>query len=187
MKKNLIKRSVNRKAHSGFTLIEVLIVVLIIGILAAIALPKYQMATLKTRYRNLMVLTKAIASANERYYMATGAYATTFDALDIALPEGGQRGAIGGYNYINYDWGFCILVSGNSASCRSITSLKSAYITYYDKSTTRAGRRVCYALTSDTEDKYNKVCKDLTGRQTPTNTETCTTIAGTYPCRGYLF
>jgi len=172
----------------GFTLIEVLIVVLIIGILAAIALPKYQLATLKSRYSNLMSLTEAIASANERYYMAQGVYATTFEALDIALPEGGQSGNTNGHNYINYDWGFCMLVAQQSASCRSITSLHNAYTIYYNKSSslTYAGKTTCHALTGNTEDKYNKLCQQITGRNTPYN-GSCTVIGGSLSCRGYYF
>lgn len=171
----------------GFTIIELLIVVLIIGILAAIALPQYQMSVLKSRFTNLMTLAKQLADANERYYMAQGAYTMDFDSLDIALPEGGQSGVGGGFYYIDYDWGFCALVSSVSASCRSVTSLKNAYIIYYNKGTQNPGKTICYALTSDTTDKYNKICQDLTGRGTPTSSESCYTPSGNYPCKGYIF
>lgn len=56
----------------GFTLIEVLVVVLIIGILSAIALPQYTKAVAKSRATQGLVMLKSIASAYHTYYMANG-------------------------------------------------------------------------------------------------------------------
>lgn len=71
---------------NGFTLIELLVVVLIIGILAAIALPQYQTAVLKTRTAEMLTNIRAFAEAHMRHKLATGQYPSSFYDLDITMP-----------------------------------------------------------------------------------------------------
>lgn len=77
----------DRQANSAFTLIELLIVVLIIGILSAIALPQYQVAVAKAHLAQAFITARAIKDAEEVYYLANGQYTTHLDelSLDVGL------------------------------------------------------------------------------------------------------
>ncbi len=70
--------------NNGFTLIELMIVVVIIGILAAIAYPSYQEQVRQTRRANAQANLMELASYMERYYTENFTYVGTKGALPFS-------------------------------------------------------------------------------------------------------
>jgi type IV pilus assembly protein PilA len=63
-----------RAIQKGFTLIELMIVVAIIGILAAVALPAYQDYTIRAQVTESLSLASGLKTAVADYFSASGAF-----------------------------------------------------------------------------------------------------------------
>ena len=74
--------------RDGFTLIELMIVVAIIAIILAIAIPSLQQSRKAATEAAIIGTLKAIVTANEQYRMRFGVYANPIDDLAIEfLPQ----------------------------------------------------------------------------------------------------
>ena len=58
--------------QQGFTLIELMIVVAIIGILAAVAIPAYQDYTIRAKISEVMIIASAAKTTTSEFFLSTG-------------------------------------------------------------------------------------------------------------------
>ena len=65
-----------KKVQKGFTLIELMIVVAIVGILAAVALPAYQNYTKKAKFSEVLAAATGVKSAIEICFQTNGPSST---------------------------------------------------------------------------------------------------------------
>ncbi len=69
--------------HQGFTLLELMVVVAIVGILASIALPSYQEYLKKARRSAAQSHLMDVAQRQQQYLIDARSYATTLSALNV--------------------------------------------------------------------------------------------------------
>src|SRR5688572_14969268 len=83
--------------QKGFTLIELMIVVAIIGILAAIAIPAYQDYTIRSQVTEGLNLAGAVKAAVAERYAQTGIWPTSLTDLGIVDAGGNETPPAGKY------------------------------------------------------------------------------------------
>ncbi|WP_339668889.1 type IV pilin protein [Dasania marina] len=104
--------TIKNRPTKGFTLIELMIVVAIVAILAAIALPSYQNSVQKSRRSDAKAALEIAATAQERWFFQHNGYSSDVDNIGgggsgtLLSPEGyytitinnrsGSGGCVGG-------------------------------------------------------------------------------------------
>ena len=102
------------KNKKGFTLVELVVVIAILGILAGIAIPRFMDATASARGAKMVADMRTIESAESMYYAQNGSYATMAQLTasggllaaeplppsgDYKVPESGKTGTVTATSY----------------------------------------------------------------------------------------
>lgn len=71
----------NLRSSKGFTLVEIMIVVVIIGLLAAMAIPAFQKVRASSQQKAILNNLRQLNSAAQQYYLESGASTVAYDSL----------------------------------------------------------------------------------------------------------
>ncbi len=153
------RQNVRPLSLGGFTLIELLVVVLIIGILAAIALPKYEIAVEKAHAAEALTVLRSVREAQEIYYMANGEYATDLETLDIQFPIDSQY------------WTYYHMGGSTFVWRKNVPSNKVYVLGFRTKQSVKGGKAfmICGWDNSAAKDFADKVCKALGATEKESN------------------
>jgi len=111
--------------RKGFTLVELAVVIVVIGVLAAFGVPRFKKAVERSKAGEAFNYLAAVRSAQERYHSQNGTYATDLTTLDIeqATPQYFTVGtaAAGSSGSIEDSWTLTLTRDGTAAGYGAYT------------------------------------------------------------------
>lgn len=116
-------RSRKRLKQGGFTLIELMIVVVIIAILAAMAIPRFMRASVKSKQTEAKLVLKQIYTMQRAYRQENDTYFPGDGSIVVAQP-GGSFDAL--YVEIMFPAYYSYTISGDVSSFTATAGSKSA-------------------------------------------------------------
>ena len=106
-----------KRNHRGFSLVELIVVVAIVGILASLALPNYQRFSAKAKQSEAKVTLSSLYSSERAFYSEWNTYSTLFQAVGHR-PTGDLRYEHGWFSFFppapSYPNGYVGPTSGDS-------------------------------------------------------------------------
>ena len=122
---NIIKpnthNKMNTRSNKGFTLVEIMIVVVIIGLLAAMAIPAFQKVRQSSQDKAVLNNARQLSAASDQYFLENGVSTVVLASLVGATNYVKAVNTVAGETYpANYTQGITITIAG-VAGARTVT------------------------------------------------------------------
>jgi prepilin-type N-terminal cleavage/methylation domain-containing protein len=110
-----MSKLMSRRGRKGFTLVELAVVIVIIGVLASFGVPKFMQSVERSKAAESFNFLSAVRDAEERYQAISGTYSSVWTDLDISWKNDGTAAATPALQY------FTITTTTATASTWSCT------------------------------------------------------------------
>lgn len=149
-------------AQKGFTLIELMIVIAIIGILAAIAIPAYQNYIARSQFAESQVLLDGAKTAvQEKVDQGTAYNASSDTANDLGVGLNGKYGTVAYAAYAENATTAKVLYTFNSSGVSSKLTGKTVLFTYTPPVAGATSSNGSWACTTNAEKSLAGTCTNV--------------------------